>query len=180
MKSRASFLAVTLLASAVVLAAGLLFLGPAVAGNVETNPDLQAQRQTIVDLRTLGTALCLYSWLKDQSRDETWEAAKIPEGGTLAIGATPKISHGELVRLLVPKYLEEIPAADGWGHAYEVYLDPESSFDATPVMLIRSPGSDGVFAGESYVVGSFAAEETGEDLVWADGQFIRWPQRPCE
>lgn len=176
MKSRASFLAVTIL---VVLAAGLLFLGPAVAGNVETSPDLEAQRQTIANLRTLGTAL--YSWLKDhQSRDETWETAEIPEGGTLAIGATLRISHAGLVQLLVPEYLQEVPTVDGWGHDYEVYFDPEHPFSGSPVMLIRSPGSDGIFAGDSYLVGSFAAEDTREDMVWADGAFIRWPQPPCE
>jgi hypothetical protein len=45
------------------------------------------------------------------------------------------------------------------------------------VMSIRSPGRDGVFSGDRYDVSGFAPEDQGEDLVWVDGFFARWPER---
>ena len=43
------------------------------------------------------------------------------------------------------------------------------------VMLIRSPGFDGSFSADSYSVGPFLATDYDQDIVWADGNFLRWP-----
>ncbi|MFP5288928.1 MAG: hypothetical protein ACLGI9_24540, partial [Thermoanaerobaculia bacterium] len=64
---------------------------------------------------------------------------------------------------------------DGWGHPYEYYLNVENPL-APQVMGIRSPGRDGEFSAVSYTVGPFDPYDFDEDIVWADGFFVRWPQ----
>jgi hypothetical protein len=46
---------------------------------------------------------------------------------------------------------------------------------AAQVMSLRSPGRDGFFADNSYEITSFDPEAFDEDIVWADGFFVRWP-----
>ena len=67
-------------------------------------------------------------------------------------------------------------ATDGWGHPLEYYLNTENP-TAPQVMGIRSPGRDGTFSGGRYTVGAFDPGDFDEDIVWADGTFVRWPQR---
>jgi hypothetical protein len=71
--------------------------------------------------------------------------------------------------------MQELPKTDAWGHAYEYYVDSENPLAQT-VMLIRSPGRDGKFSGSVYQVGSFEPGSFDEDIVWADGFFVRWPE----
>jgi hypothetical protein len=44
-------------------------------------------------------------------------------------------------------------------------------------MAIRSAGRDGAFSGDTYTAGAFDPLDYDQDIVWADGVFIRWPQR---
>jgi len=44
-------------------------------------------------------------------------------------------------------------------------------------MMIRSPGRDGVFSAADYDVSSFTPSDFDQDIVWADGFFIRWPEK---
>ena len=44
------------------------------------------------------------------------------------------------------------------------------------VMGIRSLGRDGVKETDDYVMGGFNATDYDEDIVWADGFFVRFPQ----
>lgn len=128
------------------------------------------QKQTVSDIRNLGTAM--FSWLTDQvgaaaagqnMNDVTVEGEYVP------------ISLADLEGILVPQYIPTIPEKDGWGNDYEIYLDVENPL-ARRVMAIRSPGRDGRFSSGPYRVGSFTPESYDEDIVWADGYFVRWPE----
>ena len=48
---------------------------------------------------------------------------------------------------------------------------PPRSFYA----MARSQGADAEYLGDSYVVGAFEVTDYGQDIVWADGSFIRAP-----
>ena len=76
----------------------------------------------------------------------------------------------------MPTYIQAIPAYDGWKRAYDLYLDTVLPIDEN-VMAIRSAGQGGIVAGNTYVSGSFEPTDYAQDLVWADGFFVRWPQR---
>ena len=144
-----------------------------------SDPDLAKQKQTIVDVRTVGSAM--YFWFQSEMlpkrSDEAHEKARAEsEAHSIDITAVPVISREQLEKLLVPKYLPAIPAQDGWGHPYEFRLniaDPS----AVRMMGVRSAGRDGQFAGNVYEVGAFSPPEYDQDVVWMDGYFMHWPQK---
>jgi hypothetical protein len=148
----------------------------------------KAQPQTVSDMRNVGTAL--FSWLVDRVEDA--DAVADPETDracvswlkkegaeeceVLEIDRLPLISYQELTRLLIPKYIDTIPEKDGWGHPFEFHLDRKHVLNKS-VIAIRSAGSDGTFSGNRYKLGAFRPSEAGQDLVWLDGFFIRWPEK---
>lgn len=136
--------------------------------SVTQNP----QKKTVADIRNVGTAM--FSWLTDQVG-----AGAAGQGQTqdVALADYPPISRAELVELLVPEYIAEVPERDGWGHPYEYSLDIKNPL-AQQVMSIRSLGRDGLPDAELYTVTSFAPGDYDRDIVWADGFFARWPQAP--
>jgi prepilin-type N-terminal cleavage/methylation domain-containing protein len=130
------------------------------------------QKRTLADMRIMGTAML--SWLTDQvgaaaAGASSTSSVTMSDYGTL---------HGaaDLTTVLVPEYLQEVPLLDGWKRPYEYYLqfaDPS----AQQVMAVRSPGRDGVDDAGTYTVTSFDPTDYDRDIVWADGFFVRWPQR---
>ncbi len=131
--------------------------------------DLEKQRQTVKDIRNLGTAL--YCWLTDEVG-----AAAAGKQERLDLQLYPSISRTELEKLLVPEYLDKIPETDGWGHPFDVRLNVKDP-QARNVMSIRSPGRDGSYSEDVYKIDRFDPVDYDQDLVWADGFFIRWPER---
>lgn len=143
--------------------------------NQPASNDTEAQKRTIADIRNTGTAM--FSWLTDQvgasaaGQSQTEQAPK-----TLELKHYPLVSHEQLAKILVPDYIQKIPATDGWGHPFEYYLNTANPM-APQVMGIRSPGRDGKFSAASYTVGPFEPSDFDQDIVWADGYFVRWPQK---
>lgn len=133
--------------------------------------DEKAQKQTVADIRTVGTAM--FSWLTDQ----VGAAAAGQSERNVELVRYPPISQAELEKILCPQYLPKIPAADGWGYPYEYHLNVANP-RAQHVMLIRSPGRDGRYSTTtSYGFGSFAPSDFDADIAWADGFFVQWPQK---
>ena len=132
------------------------------------------QKRTISDIRNVGTAM--FSWLTDQAGAAAAGQSQT-EKSTPAVDLKnyPPISFEELEKILVPTYLKELPKTDGWGHPYEYYLNVKDPM-AQQVMMIRSPGRDGKFSGARYDVGAFEPGDLDQDIVWADGYFVHWPQ----
>jgi type II secretion system protein G len=125
------------------------------------------QKRTTADIRNVGTAG--FSWLTDQL-----SAAAAGAGvTTVDIGDYVTISHQEMQDTLIPQYIQSIPQNDGWKNEYEFYFDTENPL-AERVILIRSLGRDETAEGSSYTVGGFDPTDYQQDLVWADGYFIRW------
>jgi|SRR6185436_1446159 len=140
---------------------------PADAPPSDRNP----QKQTIADIRNTGTAM--FSWLTDQVGAAAAGQSQVPPVDLADYAA---ISHADLATILVPEYMREVPELDGWDSPYEFYLNVANPL-AQKVMGIRSPGRDGLFSDTAYTVTSFDPESLDEDLVWADGFFVRWPQK---
>lgn len=136
--------------------------------------DMAAQKQTVADLRNVGTAM--FAWLTDQVGAAAAGQTQVPEPQRVELSDYPEISHADLTTILTPMYLETLPETDGWGSPYEMRLNVENPL-AQHVMSLRSPGRDGLFAGDSYEVSSFGSTAFDEDIVWADGFFVRWPAK---
>lgn len=164
------------------LAFTLLALSLPVVGRTDSAPvqpvDETAMKQTIVDIRTVGTAM--YAWYKDEmapkrSPESHKKAEDAAETKSVDISAIAAISREDLAKVLVPKYIAAIPEKDGWGHPYDFHLDTENP-NAVPAMGLRSAGRDGKFSGSVYEVSPFSPSDADQDIPWADGYFVRWPQ----
>ncbi|HSS48158.1 MAG TPA: hypothetical protein VLX28_04360 [Thermoanaerobaculia bacterium] len=148
--------------------------------------DTEKQKQTVADIRNLGTAL--FSWLTDQVEATEAEQAENGTSGappprgsvddsrqkTIDIQDYPLVSREDLEDFLVPQYIAAIPETDAWGNPYEVRLNTDNLM-AKSVMSIRSPGRKGYYSGEVYKIEGFDPTDFDQDLVWADGFFVRWP-----
>jgi len=139
-----------------------------------------AQKGTIAEMRDIGTAMM--AWLVEQ-------ISEAPPTGAPALAADdaqqpidwpscPRASFKELQAVLVPQYIKILPERDPWGNPYEFCLDRKDTLRNKNVIGIRSSGRDGVFEGTSYLTGPFDPEDFDRDLVWLDGYFARWPQKP--
>jgi hypothetical protein len=117
-------------------------------------------------MRTVGTAMM--AWLTD--------ASTAAAGQSFDLGTYETATLANVEAALVTQYIQEIPARDGWKHPFDFYLDTVDP-SALNVMAIRSAGRDGAFSGDTYTAGAFDPLDYDQDIVWADGVFIRWPQR---
>lgn len=141
---------------------------------------IQPQKQTVQDIRNVGTAM--WAWLADQrgtqpakmSEEANSAAQKKPVPTSAPFGDVPVISHEELTRLLVPRYIPSIPERDGWGHPYEYRMNVENP-RAEHAIALRSPGLDGRFSAVTYDIGGYFHDEVSQDVAWMDGYFVRWP-----
>jgi hypothetical protein len=151
--------------------AAILLAVAASAPVAAAEQDLAGQRQTIHAIRNVGTAM--YAWLVDQP---PVDRPKAEASDTIEWARCPAITHEEARALLVPTYMAELPANDGWGHPLELCIRRDGTAE-TPVIGIRSAGRDGEFDGDTYGTGAFEPEDQDRDVVWLDGYFVRWPQR---
>jgi hypothetical protein len=142
-------------------------------GTPEAEQALQRslQNRTVADISNLATALV--SWLADQVPKP--DLTGTDPGKVVDLQAYRPVTAGLLRQMLVPKYLSEIPATDGWGHPIEMRLNMKA-LQGKHVMCLRSPGHDGRFSGESYKVGTFPPDDLDQDIVWCDGFFVRLPE----
>ncbi len=134
------------------------------------------QKRTVGDMRSVGTAW--FSWLTDQvgaaaggSTTNTYDMS--------ALGT--QLTGDELLQTLYNPngifYIQEVPNRDGWGGSYE-YMHASSPLDRQ-FMAIWSGGRDNGDNSQthdsSYTMGPFIATDYDQDIVWADGFFVRYP-----
>lgn len=145
-----------------------LALGAASPAKID---DRTATKQTITDIRSVGTAM--YAWYQDSVKNGEKGGAGMIK--SVDISAIPVISREDLEAALVPRYIASIPEKDGWGNPYEFRLNTQKPEAGKWVMGVRSAGRDSVFSGETYEIGGFPLDEFDQDIPWMDGYFVRWP-----
>jgi len=128
------------------------------------------QKRTMAEMHEIGKAMT--SFFLDQVSSAA-AGANAPPFSVSDYGSP--VSAEALAAILVPSYLTDLRPVDGWGWDFEFYLQTDD-LNRDDVMAIRSPGDDGAWAGDSYTPGPFKTTDFSEDLVWADGVFVRWPQ----
>lgn len=127
------------------------------------------QKRTMGDMKQMGTAMV--AWLTDHGA-----AAAAGAAGTVAItDFTGSGDLGEIRTALVPDYAPQVPELDAWNRTFVYRMQLTPPIDQRS-MLIVSPGRDGnLDNGGSYTPGSFEPTDYDQDLVWADGAFLRVP-----
>ena len=134
------------------------------------------QKRTLADMRDVGTAW--YSWFTDQvSAAAAGSSSNLGQYDFDALDSA--LTADELFSTLYKgpefNYIQEVPPQDGWGVPYEYRWGSELHY--TAVIGIRSRGRD-ESVGPSinpYTMGPFDSNKYDEDIVWADGFFIRYP-----
>lgn len=134
------------------------------------------QKRTVADMRNIGTAWL--SWVTDVV------SAGAAGGGATTFDASAygvALTRDELFTTLHPSttffYTNELPEVDGWKapYAYAWSGNPLSS----QVIGIASGGRDASisdFQGvDGVTIGPFIPTQYDQDIVWADGFFVRWP-----
>jgi prepilin-type N-terminal cleavage/methylation domain-containing protein len=124
------------------------------------------QKRTVADARNVGTAW--FSWLTDQ-----YGAAAAAGQNTYEL---PDVyPYADLVEDIQPQYIQNLPEKDGWKNNYTYYRQ-EMNLLATNVMAIASGGrNQALEISDSVPVGEFVPTDYDQDIVWADGYFVRWP-----
>jgi prepilin-type N-terminal cleavage/methylation domain-containing protein len=130
------------------------------------------QKRTVADVRNIGTAM--FSWLTDQVGAAA-AGASASDVNLSSYGSV--LTAAQVGSVLVPQYMQDIPGADGWKTPYDYYLNTANPLAPT-VMAIRSLGRNKAAEGSgTYSVTSFDPTNYDQDIVWADGFFVRWPQK---
>lgn len=128
------------------------------------------QKRTMADARNAGNSMM--AWLTDQA-----SAAAAGATGTVDLGEWTGITdYDEISAQLVPAYIQELPRLDGWKYSFHYRMDV-SNPAADKLFLIASGGRDRSVPAGVYTIGSFDPTDYNQDIIWADGLFLRWPQK---
>ena len=127
------------------------------------------QKRTMGYMKNWGTAA--FSWLGDRLGAGAAGATPI----TFAITDYEEITAEQAKTEMVPAYIQNINTLDAWRKTYFYYMNTTDPADAT-VLMIRSEGRDGMPDGETEV-GAFDPTDYAKDTVWADGTFLRKPEK---
>jgi prepilin-type N-terminal cleavage/methylation domain-containing protein len=134
------------------------------------------QKRTAADERNVGTAQM--SWLTDMSQAGAAGASTNPEYDLTDL---EDIDDVEWEAVLVPQYIQDVPGADGWKNPFHYYQNTDSAaaFGAKQLFAVASWGSDGVDdLGQGKIpTSAFDPTDYVQDILWADGFFVRWPQK---
>jgi type II secretion system protein G len=129
------------------------------------------QKRTVADARNVGTAMM--SWLTDQ---EAAAAAGQANNTVTVASYGTKLTIGTVEDILEPQYMQEVPQYDGWKKEYDYRMN--SDFSVRSIILIGSTGQRGNGSLQAtYVPGAFDPTDYQQDIVWADGFFVRWPAK---
>jgi type IV pilus assembly protein PilA len=130
------------------------------------------QKRTMGDAKNMGTAM--FSYQTDMA-----QGAAAGAGITLTDFLT--ITAANLETLLSPQYIQTIPVFDGWKENYEYWLtvNPDALPAGDPakenLMAIFSGARDGNASLANYTAANFEPTDYDQDIVWANGFFVRWP-----
>jgi prepilin-type N-terminal cleavage/methylation domain-containing protein len=128
------------------------------------------QKRTVADMRNAGTAM--FSWLTDQ----VGAAAAGAAATDVDLSKYTTSDAATVASVLVPQYLQSVPAKDGWKKDFSYWLETTEVLKAQ-VMAIGSGGRDASTPSGSYTVAGFDPTDYDQDIIWADGFFVRWPQK---
>jgi type II secretion system protein G len=134
------------------------------------------QKRTVADMRDLGAAW--FAWLTDQA---SAAAAGASTHTYNFLSLDEELTADELMSSLYVSesmfYTRHVPERDGWARPFE-YRWSRDVTSAT-VMGIRSLGRDGAEgpngSGGQYSAGPFLTSDYDQDIVWADGFFVVYP-----
>ena len=133
------------------------------------------QRRTMGELRLIGGAWM--SWYTDHN-----SAMAAGSNQLYQVGTFDELSYLEIYGYLHPTdtfyYMQEVPSKDAWGSELTFYLNSVKGTDRQ--MLLCAAARNKVFdaceKGKDIPIGPFVGTDFDQDIVWADGFLLRWPE----
>ena len=133
------------------------------------------QRATMAELRLTGTAWM--SWLTDQAGAASAGAAQ-----TYDVAGFDALDYPEIYGYLHPSdtffYMQQVPERDAWGSQLTFYMNPELGSDRQ--LMLCAAARDNIYDtcdGKTAIpIGPFIGTDFDQDIVWADGFLVRWPE----
>ncbi len=132
------------------------------------------QRRTMAELRLVGNSWM--SWLTDQAGTASAGAQQF-----YRVDGFRALTYEEVYEYLHPSdtffYMQSVPSRDAWGSQLTFYLnsDPFSDRQILLCAAARDDEWDACTPGEDIPAGPFISSNFDEDIVWADGYMVRWP-----
>jgi Type II secretion system (T2SS), protein G len=128
----------------------------AIGGGYQFEIDKRKVKQTMMDMRAVGTAVEAYNVDNNQ----------FPEAADMEA----------LAKLVQPTYIKTFPIRDQWNHRFEyrVWEDPEHGEGMQHYSII-SLSSDGLSDRSDYKI-KRVSTNLGDDLVFSEGSFVHFPE----
>ncbi len=132
------------------------------------------QRRTMAELRLIGTAWM--NWLTDQAGASSAGAQQV-----YRMGGFNALTYAEIYGYLHPSdtffYMQLVPTVDPWGAPLTFYQN--SSLLTDRQLLLCAAARNGIYdtcdGTNDIPIGPFLATDFDQDIVWADGFLVRWP-----
>ena len=121
------------------------------------------QKRSMADMRSIGTAAEAYA--VDTNRYPAAAGYSLPSGMSLPTGTLT----ASIQTALQPTYIRTLPLRDGW-NSWFVYGAGNNSQD----YILLSYGKDGAQGPD--VSGYGPTTDFNADIIFADGQFIQFPE----
>lgn len=147
-----------------LIAVGIIGIIAAIAiTNYYSSLNKARQKRTMADIRGIAVA---------------WEARAVDAKQYNAAGAgftmpAVSITSTELITLLSPTYMGNIPRSDGWGNALQFAMDQPIGGASAGEYALRSAGRDRLYQ-SSYVAGGTTDYDC--DIVYSSGSFVVYPE----
>ena len=134
------------------------------------------QKRTVADMRNVGTAMM--AWVTDAASagaagGTTWDPNNYVEMTFTELSGTLHPTSGTFF------YMESPPQNDGWKHPFMYGFNTAGNVLASQVFAIASGGNDGSPSAwgslAAITSGPFTPTDYAQDIIWADGFFVRWP-----
>lgn len=143
---------------------------------------LLAKKKTlkaINDCKRVGDAMSQWTIVNGGTLTSTITPGGPGPGGNGSISTNNynPITVNDLRTLLIPDHISRVPQRDPWGNDYFYFLDTTNPAGPDNVLCV-SLGRDGQLQASpqpDYEIGGFPLTNFDEDVVYADGNFIRWP-----
>jgi len=120
------------------------------------------QKKSMVNIRNIATA-----WEAYASDFSKYNAAGIN-------GASVPVPISDLTAILSPTYIKVVPMKDGWERDLSAFAEfALGDANTATRYVIESPGRDGVYD-PSPTPGAFGNFDC--DIIYANGQFVTYPQ----
>jgi general secretion pathway protein G len=126
------------------------------------------------DCKRVGEAMATWAILNGSTLTPGYVGGLPP---AIDVSQYDPIPFNTLQSLLIPTFISRVPELDPWGNPYQYFLD-QGNPAGPAVALCASTGQDGQpnpISG-TYTVTDFPVTDFNQEIIWADGNFVRWPR----